>query len=620
MTKPARTWLLQAARTWLLGALALVVALLLGLGSPLRATPAAVQIPSPARPSFTASPPSLDRASSMVAAGSYEVAIVRILGIPTLMVASPVVGNGSGNGNGTGGGHGSEAEAGPDAERRAQVIEGNLRLLNNPTALCTNSERLAEWSLLRALGANDPACEGGLADGVRAAPDDLKVEVRQLPTGAVILEATVPERPQPLPLLTVTFADATMNGTTALELGRRWQERLQSRLRYARAALLPQSLRQRLMLCLLAMALVLLLTAVTFWLWRRNRLAIATLKAQVAAPAAFALAAPMASAAPAAAATRGLRLQLFEALSVVLLVLVLLQLMAVVALGLMAIPGGVPLALEVLLQPALVAIKVLVFAFTALLGRALVSFLLDQWAASGRVPADQLARRDQRHHSLERIFHRLVDLACIAIAAGWVVVGIPGVRETSASFLLAGGAVLGGLAIVFQGLLRDFAAGLAVLLEDRYAIGDWIEIGDIEGDVVDLSVLSTQLRCLDQRVAVIQNGAFDRVVNHTKIRSGKLVELLLSHRIADINAVLAVIADELDALGRDPLWGPLQVAAPFLRGVIGTGPLGITVSMLLTTQAGQQWACSRELQRRLLDRLQRERIPLASPAPALVSG
>jgi small conductance mechanosensitive channel len=596
--------LTKPARRWLLGGLAYALVLLLALGSPLQAKPATGQIPASTRPTFTASPPSLDRATSMVAAGSYDVAAVRILGIPTLMVASPVVGHGNGMGNS------SEAEAGPDAERRAQVIEGNLRLLYNPAAVCSNSERWAEWTLLRVLGARDPACDGGLPDGVRAASDDLNVMVRQLPNGAVILEATVPERPQPLPLLTVTFADTTLNGTTALELGQRWQERLQGRLRYARQALLPQNMRQRLMLSLLVMALVLLLTAGTFWLWRRNLLAIVRLKAQAPAPAT----------APAVAVTRGLRLRLFEALSFVLLVLVLLQVMAVVALALMAIPGGVPLALEVLLQPALVGIKVLVFAFIALLGRALVSFLLDQWATSGRVPADELARRDQRHHSLERIFQRLVDLSCIAIAAGWVVMGIPGVRETSASFLLAGGAVLGGLAIVFQGLLRDFAAGLAVLLEDRYAIGDWIEIGDIEGDVVDLSVLSTQLRCLDQRVAVIQNGAFDRVMNHTKIRSGKLVELLLSHRTADINAVLAVIAEELHALGRDPLWGPQLLAAPFLRGVTGTGPLGISVSMLITTQAGQQWACSRELQRRLLQRLQREGIPLASPAPAVASG
>jgi hypothetical protein len=69
------------------------------------------------------------------------------------------------------------------------------------------------------------------------------------------------------------------------------------------------------------------------------------------------------------------------------------------------------------------------------------------------------------------------------------------------------------------------------------------------------------------------------------------------------------------AMGRhfhaDTTWGTRLLAVPLLRGVSSTGPLGITVSALLTTVAGEQWACSRELQRRLVVRFQQEAIPLA---------
>jgi small conductance mechanosensitive channel len=46
-------------------------------------------------------------------------------------------------------------------------------------------------------------------------------------------------------------------------------------------------------------------------------------------------------------------------------------------------------------------------------------------------------------------------------------VDISGVRALPASAVLASGALLGALAIVFQGLQRDFAAGLVALFDDR---------------------------------------------------------------------------------------------------------------------------------------------------------
>ena len=57
-------------------------------------------------------------------AGSYEVAPVRILGIPTIVVASPQI-------------HNSNAVV--EARRRADLIEGNLRLLYAPQNLCSQA-------------------------------------------------------------------------------------------------------------------------------------------------------------------------------------------------------------------------------------------------------------------------------------------------------------------------------------------------------------------------------------------------------------------------------------------------------------------------------------------------
>jgi small conductance mechanosensitive channel len=204
-----------------------------------------------------------------------------------------------------------------------------------------------------------------------------------------------------------------------------------------------------------------------------------------------------------------------------------------------------------------------------------------------------------------------VGLACLLLATVWILSGVPGVRELSDRVVLVGGALLGGLAIVFQGLLRDFVAGLTILLGDAFAIGDTVEIQGLQGVVTDLGLLATELRCTDQRVACFPNSVCAAVVNHTKLRSGVEVTVTLSTRCGDLAQALAVIRQEMEAFAVDPAWKPCLERRPELRGVTAAEPAGISVAVLVVTVPGAQGPAGRELRLRLLERLSREAIPLA---------
>jgi small conductance mechanosensitive channel len=188
------------------------------------------------------------------------------------------------------------------------------------------------------------------------------------------------------------------------------------------------------------------------------------------------------------------------------------------------------------------------------------------------------------------------------------------VRELTAGAWLAGGALLGGLAIAFQGLLRDLVAGLVALLDDHYAVGDVVEINGITGEVVDVGLLVTELRTADQRVVVVANSASQQLLNHTKIRSGVDVVIPLSTQDTRLDEALALIEAECTAFAADPASGAALLQAPDVRGVSHVSPQAVEVSVLLTTRTGEQWAAERALLRRLVVRLQGAGIPLARPA------
>jgi hypothetical protein len=584
----------RAWRRWLTGLLTLVLVVLLAAPA-LEAARAEGNrggpfSPAPATAATAAGIPHTGD-SSAGGAGSFQLGMVRILGIPVLTVATPTV---------------TADSQGPDATTRAQVIEGNLSLLYQRRQICSSGEALAETFLEQGfLHGRERACDSDNL-GLLGDPAALKVEVVRDGDGPDRLVARVPGRSQPLPLLTITDEDVRLNGMGRDQLAERWRNLLERRLRFARQLMRPENLQRRLNLAIKLELGLALGIALVLMLWHRCRRGLLRLEQRW----------------PVSRRTRrqSLVLHSLQTFCRSLMAAVLTLLFAMAGVALFTIPGQVPRALDLLLQPWGIAAKLLLGWFLSIALKALASLLLRQWASNVDVAPARRARRDQRFLSLRLVFRRLIDLLALGAVGLWIVSEIPGVAELSGSALLASGALLGALAIVFQGLLRDFVSGLVLLFDDRYAIGDSVEVQGFSGEVIDVGVLSTELRCLDQRVVVLPNSDCSKVVNLTKLRSGVELQLVLSHRVRDVAEVLALLEAEAARFGADPLWQNLLLEPPQWRGITAVTPEGITVSVLLICQAGQQKPAERALLARLLQRLHERAIPLAdrnSPADGL---
>ena len=554
----------------------------LAAGNPMAAAPTAV-FPLLDQAGLSSTKTPRTKPAEALSAGKYELSKVRILGVPAITVASVVLSNDKGS---------------PAARQRAAVIEGNLRLLYDPNQLCSQGERLSEWFLESMLAGASDVCNPGLGDGMVMSGEPLEIATTTDASGNHVLEARLKGRERPFPLLTITQADAEINGVTTAVLAERWQSILEKRVNHARAALTPERLARRWRLTLLVELALFALMALVIWCWGRLRKQVACLQRR--------------------RLEQGwrcrpleIRLHLLHTITRVLMVVVLFLLVVMVGLGVMALPGQIPLGIELLLQPSFAILKVGAVTVVGLMVRALSTFLLHQWADNVDVMAQERARRDQRYRSLLRVTHRLIDVSCLVVIVLWILLDIPGVKDTSLSILLFGGALLGALAFVFQGLLRDFVAGLLVLLEDRYAIGDWIEVDGVEGEVMDVGLFSTQLRCVDQRVDTLDNSGIRQLRNLTKLRSGSLVTFVISHQQPSIDAVLAVLRDQIAAFMDDPDWSHRLLSSPVLRGVRRTTPMGVQLEVLLLTHSGEQCVCEREFQLRVLRAFESHGIRLA---------
>ncbi|MEB3184899.1 MAG: mechanosensitive ion channel protein, partial [Cyanobacteriota bacterium] len=256
----------------------------------------------------TKSPPVLNDERNALSAGSFSVGKVRVLGVPVIAVAVPVL----------------KGSTGLDAQARARLIEANLRLLYAPEAFCSQIEQLSEGLLEHQTpGLAAGVCRSDLW-GIGGDPSALTIESRLSDGGQPVLQARLPGRDRSLPLLTVTDADARLHGLPAAELANRWADLLQRRLRDARRELEPGSVFDRVRRLLLLEILVFAVLVLVVWSWSRTRGWLQRLLEQQLAHPSTAL---------------NLRVQLVMVLRRGLFLSVLVGVMVMVALAVMAVPG-----------------------------------------------------------------------------------------------------------------------------------------------------------------------------------------------------------------------------------------------------------------------------------------
>ena len=131
--------------------------------------------------------------------------------------------------------------------------------------------------------------------------------------------------------------------------------------------------------------------------------------------------------------------------------------------------------------------------------------------------------------------------------------------------LVAGLGVAGaGVALALQGVLGNIVAGLTIIFTQPFHVGDYISIGDEEGEVLDINLFTTTLGHLDRSKVIIPNR---KIVGEILHNCGQIRRLALSVGIAygsDVNAALRLIHDILSANPRI-----LQTPAP----VVGVAKL-----------------------------------------------
>ncbi|HEY9798779.1 MAG TPA: mechanosensitive ion channel domain-containing protein [Leptolyngbyaceae cyanobacterium] len=165
--------------------------------------------------------------------------------------------------------------------------------------------------------------------------------------------------------------------------------------------------------------------------------------------------------------------------------------------------------------------------------------------------------------------------------------------------LLAGASLVGvAVSLASQNLIKDAINGFLIILEDQYALGDVINVGNFGGLVENLNLRMTQIRDSEGRLITIPNSEIKMVANLSSRWSRADLSIPVDYQ-ADINQVLRLIGDVALKMDEDPLWQKQIIETPQVLGVDNFGDRGLIIRVWIKTQPLKQWDVAREYRRRL---------------------
>ena len=195
--------------------------------------------------------------------------------------------------------------------------------------------------------------------------------------------------------------------------------------------------------------------------------------------------------------------------------------------------------------------------------------------------------------------HSIASVTIFSVAA-MLVLGELGVNLAP----LLASAGIAGMALGFgaQNLVKDFIAGLFMLLEDQYGVGDVVDIGEVSGTVEAVGLRITTIRDGRGVLWYIRNGEIVRVGNRSQGWAVVVVDVPVGFAgVEEATEVLRAAAAAWPTIPSSPtdLLEPPQVL-----GVEQITVDGAVIRTTAKTPSAAQWRVGRELRRRLTEALE----------------
>lgn len=195
---------------------------------------------------------------------------------------------------------------------------------------------------------------------------------------------------------------------------------------------------------------------------------------------------------------------------------------------------------------------------------------------------------EKRNNTMAKVLMSLAKYMLYIICI-IVILGIWGVNILPA---LAGLGIVGlVVGLGAQKLINDFVAGIFIVFEHHFDVGDTIEVGGFKGEVIDIGLKTTKIRNWQGRVKIIANGELTNLINDTTGNTSFDVVFEVAYT-EDVEKVMKLLDEAFikHLSGREEI-----IEVPQTKGVNNLGASGVGIKIVGTTKAESHYQLSRDM-------------------------
>ena len=151
---------------------------------------------------------------------------------------------------------------------------------------------------------------------------------------------------------------------------------------------------------------------------------------------------------------------------------------------------------------------------------------------------------DKRKNTIIDMIKNIIKYIILIIVI-IMILNLYGVDTTSIIASLGVISLVIGLA--FQDIIKDFLAGMFIIFDNQYAVGDTIEVNGFKGEVIALGLKTTKIKAYTGEVKTLSNSSFNEVINYNLNPTNLLMYIPFGYdvKVEKIEKILNKVGEEI---------------------------------------------------------------------------
>ena len=103
------------------------------------------------------------------------------------------------------------------------------------------------------------------------------------------------------------------------------------------------------------------------------------------------------------------------------------------------------------------------------------------------------------------------------------------------------------IGLAFQDIIKDFLAGIFIVFDNAYAVGDWVTVDGFKGEVISMGLKTTKIRAYTGEIMILANSNLTKVINYN-LNSPRIylkVPFSYEEKVDKVEEVLSKVLEEM---------------------------------------------------------------------------